>query len=353
MSTTTDGGGIGFTGVEWEMRPPDGLAHALTAGPGPGQAGELAAVWASAAAELESVASEYRRLAVELSADWVSAASPGLDDRSRRVADDVHGLSTRARELADRAAGHSRDHAIARAAMPKAAETAATTGALEALDSLGPGLAGLLSGATDALENLRSDQRRAAARVMAEYETRTAPLAVPVERPAPPRRLVTGIDTGVGGDSTVAAASTPTTPASAGTGGPSPSLSSALPGAAAAPPAPAGVQVRPATAGAQTTAPSPAPGAASAPEPRADRAGSAAPMAPMGPMGAAGAAGGGDDDHRAADTVSPTGTEVEDLYGLSVAVAPPVFGGGATATPEPTAAEFATSEPAPAEGGAS
>lgn len=189
---TDPDGTVGFTGVEWDQRSPADLARALSAGPGPGQAGELAAAWAAVADELEAVASEYRRLAVELSADWLSAATPDLDARSREVADDVFGLAAHARELTERAGGHAHNHTIARATMPRTEEIEATGRALDALDSLGPGLAGVLTGATDALETRTADLRKEAATVMAHYEARTAPLEVPRETPAPTRHLLPG-----------------------------------------------------------------------------------------------------------------------------------------------------------------
>lgn len=344
-------GGEDFTGVEWELRSPEELALSLTSGPGPGQAGELAAVWTAVAVELESVASEYRRLALELSADWVSEASQGLDDRSREVSDDVYGLATRARELADRAGAHAHDHAIARAAMPKTAETAVTSRALDALDALGPGLAGLLTGATDALETVQADQRRAAARVMSEYEKRTTPLAEARERPDQPRHLLPGLHSRPPSSASDAASATPSEAASSGApvsrvGAGMPMLSRALPSVGATAPSDPGspgAQVRPATAG--TSAP---PAAAPVSEARVpattgDRSGAGMPMAPMGAgAGAGAAAGGGNDEHRSEATVRPGSdtAEIEDLYGLSIAVAPPVFGGPGPTSPELTAPEL-------------
>lgn len=349
----TDADAVGFTGVEWELRTPEELARALTTGPGPGQAGELSAAWSSVAAELEAVASEYRRLAVELSADWISEATPHLDDRSREVAEDVFALARHARELSDRAAAHAHDHAIARAAMPRAEEIAITGRALDALDTLGPGLAGVLSGATDALESARGEQRRAAARVMADYEGRTATLAAPADRPESTRHLMPALARqrdGVG--VSPAPAGTGASPATASTGsGPTGSLTPAAAtplvpfaatGVGAGHPSgtaghPSGAQVRPATAGAPTSAP-PVPGAGTDPTPgvtgqAADRVGSGVPMVP--PVAGAGAAAGAscDDEHHVEDALRPVPgpTEIEELYGLSVAVAPAVFGGASPA----------------------
>lgn len=344
-------GTVGFTGVEWDQRTPDDLARALTAGPGPGQAGELAAAWTAAAEELEAVSSEYRRLAVELAADWVSEATPHLDARSREVADDMFGLAAHARELADRAGGHAHDHTVARATMPRVEEIEITGRALDALDSLGPGLAGVLTGATDALETRSADLRRAAATVMAHYEARTAPLEVPRERPAATRHLLPGLLARPSGDADPSAAADRVAE-STGSAGSLPSTASS-PAAVAAPLAPftaAGAiptgspgstqpteaQVRPATAGPTapgtgTTAPvAPAAGGTSA-----ERAGAGLPMIPP-VAGAAGAAGNGDDAHQAdgALRTAPGPAEIEELYGLSVAVAPPVFGG---TPPEPAA----------------
>ncbi|GLB63718.1 hypothetical protein NCCP2495_15970 [Dietzia sp. NCCP-2495] len=344
-------GTVGFTGVEWDQRTPDDLARALTAGPGPGQAGELAAAWTAAAEELEAVSSEYRRLAVELAADWVSEATPHLDARSREVADDVFGLAAHARELADRAGGHAHDHTVARATMPRVEEIEVTGRALDALDSLGPGLAGVLTGATDALETRSADLRRAAATVMAYYEARTAPLEVPRERPPATRHLLPGLLARTAGD-TVPSAAADRVAGSTGSAGSLPSTSSS-PAAVAAPLAPftaAGAiptgspgstqpteaQVRPATAAptapgtGPTTPVAPAAGGTSA-----ERAGAGLPMIP--PVArAAGAAGNGDDAHQAdgALRTAPGPAEIEELYGLSVAVAPPVFGG---TPPEPAA----------------
>lgn len=333
---------VGFTGVEWELRTPEELARALTAGPGPGQSGELSATWSAAAAELEAVASEYRRLAVELSADWISEASPRLDDRSGEVADDIFRLAGHARALSDRAGAHAHAHTIARASMPRAEEIAVTGRALDALDSLGPGLAGVLTGATDALENARSDQRRAAARVMTEYEARTAPLASPRESPAEPRHLLPGLF----GGSDVGAPSAETTTAGASTAAPGTPLSAAVlslgphsgtgVGAGQAP----GTQVRPATAGPPgTVPPTSATGAGPAPSAvgsSAERTGTGMPMVP--PVAGAGAAatGGGDREHHADEALRPAPgpAEIEELYGLSVAVAPSVFG-SVTSAPAP------------------
>lgn len=327
---STEAAGAGFTGVEWGLRSPEELARSLTAGPGPGQAGELAAVWSAAAAELEAVASEYRRLAVELSADWVSEASHRLDDRSREVSDDVYALAARSRELADRAAGHAHDHTLARAAMPKSVETAVTARSIAALDLLGPGLAGVLTGAAYALENTQAEQRRAAARVMAEYEASTAPLAGPRPRPNTPRHLLPGLHPprDAARSTTDAAngrtdAARPATGSTAG--GPAPLLSLALPPAAPVAPVPSGAQVRPAAAPAPASGPA---GETRPPESRsADRMGAGMPIAPIGAGSAAAA--GGEDEHRPSVSVRPgaEATEVDDLYGLSVAVAPPVFGG--------------------------
>lgn len=345
-------GGEGFTGVEWELRSPEELAHTLTAGPGPGQAGELAAVWTAVAVELEAVASEYRRLAVELSADWVSEAAQGLDDRSREVSDDVYGLATRARELADRAGAHAHDHGIARAAMPKAAETAVTSRALDALESLGPGLAGILTGATDALETVQADQRRAAARVMSEYEKRTTPLVEARESPDQPRHLLPGLHARPPSSASDAASTASATPSGAASGGAAvspagagmPMLSLALPsaGATASPvPGSSGAQVRPATVGSVATPAASPLSEPAVPATAGDRAGAGMPMAPMG-AGAGAAAGGGNDEHRSEAAVRQgSGTaEIEDLYGLSIAVAPPVFGGAGPASPEFTAPEL-------------
>lgn len=345
---TDPDGTVGFTGVEWDQRSPADLARALSAGPGPGQAGELAAAWSAVAHELEAVASEYRRLAVDLSADWVSAATPDLDARSREVADDVFGLAAQARELTERSGGHAHNHTIARAAMPRTEEIEATGRALDALDSLGPGLVGVLTGATDALETRTVDLRKEAATVMAHYEARTAPLAVPRETPAPTRHLLPGLVARAGGSGDPAPADTGRTGADSApvVGGPAAtSAASAAPLAAYAAVGgaraehPTGTQVRPATAGpAGTGAPGTAPAAGSpalAGSPTggpAERFASAVPMVP--PMGgAAGATGGSDDAHHADQALrpSPGPTEIEELYGLSVAVAPPVFGATAAA----------------------
>lgn len=347
---TDPDGTVGFTGVEWEQRTPADLARALSAGPGPGQAGELAAAWSAVADELEAVASEYRRLAVELSAVWVSAASPGLDVRSREVADDVFGLAAHARGLTERAGGHAHDHTIARATMPRAEEIEATDRALAALDSLGPGLAGVLTGATDALETRSSDLREEAATVMALYEARTAPLEVPRERPARTRHLLPGLVARAGGaegpdtigvDHTVPATGSDRTPAPAS--GPVPDAAAPLAAYAATAGVPSahapGTQVRPATvetAGTGPTSTGAGTAAPSAPAPAggtAERTGVGMPMIP--PVGrAAGASGGTDDAHHADEGLRPTAgpTEVEELYGLSVAVAPPVFGATTTAS---------------------
>lgn len=334
---TTGAGGAGFTGVEWELRTPEDLARALTAGPGPGQAGELAAVWEAAAAELDAVASEYRRLAVELSAEWVSQATPGLDDRSREVSEDVHALAVRAHDVASRAAGHAHAHAVARSAMPRAEETALTARTLDALDSLGPGLAGALSGTTTALEDSLAENRRAAARVMAEYENRTAPLAEPSERAVAPRRLLPGLVAPTTADGT----------APVETGAPPPSVtlpvvSLAVPATAPVAVAPPGAQVRPAATGGAT--PAPAPVEPRPVEARADRmTGAGMPLAPLG--AAAGATTASDDEHHPALSVRPGigAAEVEDLYGLAVAVAPSVLGGGDVGTADLTPAVRGTS----------
>lgn len=347
-------GTVGFTGVEWDQRIPDELARALTAGPGPGQAGELAAAWTAAAEELEAVSSEYRRLAVELAADWVSEATPHLDARSREVADDVFGLAAHARELADRAGGHAHDHTVARATMPRVEEIEVTGRALDALDSLGPGLAGVLTGATDALETRSADLRRAAATVMAHYEARTAPLEVPRERPPATRHLLPGLLARTAADTVPSAAadrvaeSTPSaSPLSSTASSPAALAAPLAPFTAAGAVAtgspgasqPTEAQVRPATAGATApTAPgtgASAPVAPAAGGTSAERTGAGLPMIPP-VAGAAGAAGNGDDAHQAdgALRTAPGPAEIEELYGLSVAVAPPVFGG---TPPEPAA----------------
>lgn len=337
MTDAADGA-VGFTGVEWELRTAEELARTLAAGPGPGQSGELSATWSAAAAELEAVASEYRRLAVELSADWISEASPHLDDRSREVADDIFALAGRAREFSDRAADHAHAHTIARASMPRAEEIAVTGRALDALDSLGPGLAGVLTGATGALENVRSDQRRAAARVMTEYEARTEPLASPRERPAETRHLLPGLF-GRPADSAPSADTSAPGPASAPVpGSPLPATASALTplsgsGVVQAP----GTPVRPATVGNPTPA-APTSGAGTGLNPptagaASERAGAGIPMAPPIAGAGAGTSAGADREHHADEALrpSPGPTEIEELYGLSVAVAPSVFGGATPA----------------------
>lgn len=166
----------GFTGVDWSSRSAERLRADLFAGPGPVPAGELGAAWAGVALELDACAAELRALLVLLDSDVVMAASPLLSEHGRALAEWLENSAREARGLSERAFSHAGSVTRARASMPSAAEFDATRQALEALAQLGPGAAGILGGAHHAVEQAQQDAERTAAGVMVLYEQQNAPL---------------------------------------------------------------------------------------------------------------------------------------------------------------------------------
>lgn len=333
----------GFTGVDWAARPAGQLRADLYAGPGPVPAGELGAACASSAIELEACAAELRALLLVLESDVVMAASPLLSEHGRRLADWLETAAAESRELAERALTHTGAVTRARATMPSATELDATEEALDVLSQLGPGIAGLLGGAHHALEQARLDGERAAAAVMRLYEQQTAPLVaaepehIPAprltlpelpERPEPSQRPSAPVEEELE-SAPIAPLATPAAapPAAMAVGAarPRPSYAHAAEKATnqVRPAALVGGAVPPAagTSGHGLGVPSMTAGIGGA--------GTTQPAAPVAPIGPAAPVHRGETDPAPSGPVTAvrdTPARAADLYGLSVAVAPPVIG---------------------------
>lgn len=167
----------GFTGVDWDRRPVRKLVGDLFAGTGPLPSGELAALLHASVPELEAMAFELRSITQFLTAEILISVSPEIAEYGNALASWLEDLAEYTRQLATDATAHAESVVTARAEMPGAAEMDAIEKAFMRLEEFGAGIAGALAGEGHEVEKQRFDAENAAAAVMHRYEARTEPLA--------------------------------------------------------------------------------------------------------------------------------------------------------------------------------
>ena len=167
----------GFTGVDWDRRPVRKLVGDLFAGTGPLPSGELAALLHASVPELEAMAFELRSITQFLTAEILISVSPEIAEYGNALASWLEDLAEYTRQLATDATAHAESVVTARAEMPGAAEMDAIEKAFMRLEEFGAGIAGALTGENHEVEKQRFDAENAAAAVMHRYEARTEPLA--------------------------------------------------------------------------------------------------------------------------------------------------------------------------------
>ncbi|WP_280433871.1 PPE domain-containing protein, partial [Nocardia carnea] len=176
----------GFTGVLWDARPAEKLAHDLTTGPGARPMADAGAAWSRIAVAFGAAMAEYPQIIGRLQEAWRSEGSGPVLGR----------IATLSHWLADAAAAASRNAAltggqaiayeVACAAMPDPADITELAAALRTVEQVGAALGAPLVGAVADIDTAQQAAKATAARVMHVYEAASAQLAVPWEQATPP-----------------------------------------------------------------------------------------------------------------------------------------------------------------------
>ncbi|MGW4367566.1 PPE domain-containing protein, partial [Nocardia takedensis] len=167
----------GFTGVVWEARPPERLAHELTTGPGSAPLGEAAAAWGRVAASFAAAVVDYDRIMLAVRGHWRSGTSDAVLARISTMRDWLAETAAAAARNAEHAGRQAAAFEIARLSMPHVAEIAALEQALRTLKAVGASLGSPVVGAIADHETEQDLAKATAARVMRTYEAATLPLS--------------------------------------------------------------------------------------------------------------------------------------------------------------------------------
>ena len=176
----------GFAGVIWDARTTDRLVSDLASGVGPAHLMEAGCAWGAVATEMGEAAVEYSAILARLSGSWESAHARDALDRLAALGGWFVDAAANAASNAVLAQEQGAAAAVARLAMPAAAEVDLVDGLSDLARSVSA-VAPVITGAAAHAERARHDQRMRAARVMEAYEQAATPSAQPwhVDRRAP------------------------------------------------------------------------------------------------------------------------------------------------------------------------
>ncbi|MFI5719066.1 PPE domain-containing protein [Nocardia sp. NPDC051750] len=177
----------GFTGVVWEARPAEKLAHDLATGNGTVPMAETVAAWTRLGAQFGTAALDYDRIVTELRAAWHSGNSVIPLERLMVVRDWLLDAAGAAAANATRVAEHIATYELAKTAMPHPEEIAALVAAQQMIAQVSAVLGAPLIGAADNTELQQDAAKSSAARVMRTYEMASEPLSTPWQQEPPPR----------------------------------------------------------------------------------------------------------------------------------------------------------------------
>ncbi|MEV3964166.1 PPE domain-containing protein [Nocardia sp. NPDC050193] len=181
----------GFTGVIWEARPTEKLAHDLGAGAGARPMADAGAAWSRVAAAFGAAVIEYDRVLVQLRESWRSSESEIAIDRFAALRHWLIDAATAAGRHAAMAGGQAVAYEVASLAMPHLADLAALDAAVRSIEQMGAALGTPLVGAIAEVDTEQNLAKANAARVMQNYESASAQLASPWE-PHDPPQIVSG-----------------------------------------------------------------------------------------------------------------------------------------------------------------
>ncbi|MEU1980938.1 PPE domain-containing protein [Nocardia sp. NPDC019395] len=177
---------VGFTGVIWESRPAEKLAHDLTTGPGVRATADAAAAWGRIAAAFGTAVVDYDRIIARMREAWGSTESGPVIDRFATLRHWLVDVAAEAGRNASLAAGHAVAYEVAALAMPHTADLAALAETLRGLEQAGAALGAPLVAAVADVDAEQHLAKADAARVMQGYEAAATELAVPPQQPQPP-----------------------------------------------------------------------------------------------------------------------------------------------------------------------
>lgn len=200
----------GFTGIDWQSRTPERLRTDLMAGAGAVPLADCADGWADLAADLDALVAVTRRTLDGLSEQWESAGARTTAAVLSRLPGWIDGLADRAAAQERLARAGLSALETARLAMPAAEAIDAARVGLARLTST-IGLSAMMTGGLVRAERAERELCATAARVMADYERDSEPVATAAPEHLPPPVLVraagaSGTSTGSGGAAGVSGA---------------------------------------------------------------------------------------------------------------------------------------------------
>lgn len=181
----------GFTGVVWDTRTTERLAHDLGDGAGPAPLAEAGRAWGAVSTELATAGLEYASIIATLGVHWESAYSSTAFEKLTGLAPWFADTAAAAADNAVRAEAQAAAVSVARLSMPNLAEVDIARSVMQSaasISSLAPAMVGAAAHAERALH----DQRMRASRVMQSYESATEPAARPWDSASPAPNLVSG-----------------------------------------------------------------------------------------------------------------------------------------------------------------
>ncbi|MGV9709742.1 PPE domain-containing protein [Gordonia sp. NPDC003424] len=178
---------VGFTGVIWEARPAERLAHDLHDGLGPAHLAESGAAWAKLGAELVDIGVEYGKILADLGLHWESASYNHAFAKLTQLVPWFADAAGHAVFTAAKAEEQAVATTVALTAMPNPVEIAATEAIAEALSHVHMAAGSPLHAVAANTERAHQDQKQRASRVMESYERATTPVSAPWQQPNPPK----------------------------------------------------------------------------------------------------------------------------------------------------------------------
>ncbi|GAC69338.1 PPE domain-containing protein [Gordonia soli] len=178
---------VGFTGVIWEARTAERLAHDLHDGRGPVQLAESGLAWGTVAAEIAEVGVEYGKILAGLGVHWDSPTYNHAFEKLTQLVPWFADAAGHAVQTAARAEQQAAATTVALTAMPNPIEIQATKDVSEALSKVHIAAGSPLVAAAANTERAQQDQMQRASRVMESYERATTPVSTPWKHAAPPK----------------------------------------------------------------------------------------------------------------------------------------------------------------------
>lgn len=178
---------VGFTGVIWEARPAERLAHDLHDGLGPVHLAESGAAWAKLGAELVDIGVEYGKILADLGLHWESQSYNHAFAKLTQLVPWFADAAGHAAFTAGKAEEQAMATTVALTAMPNPVEIAATQAIGDALSHVHLAAGSPLHGVAANTERAHQDQKQRASRVMESYERATTQVSTPWQQPNPPK----------------------------------------------------------------------------------------------------------------------------------------------------------------------